>query len=113
MKKKTKLVLATAFATAISVPAIAQAEKTGEQVFKQSGCISCHGADGKGILPSAPDFTAKDSRLLKSDSVLIDHITNGYRSEGNSGVSMPAYKGQLSPNEIKNAVKYLKQTFKK
>ena len=113
MKKKTKIALAATFAVAISIPAVGHAEKTGEQVFKQTGCVSCHGVSGTGNIPGVPDFTKENGILVKDDSVLIDHITNGYRSEGNNGLSMPSYKRRLQPTEIENVVKYLKQTFKR
>ena len=43
--------------------------------------------------PGTPDFTSSDGSLSKSDSVLIDHISNGFQSEG-SPMAMPP-KGDI------------------
>ena len=42
--------------------------------------------------PGTPDFTSSDGALSKSDSVLIDHISNGFQSEG-SPMAMPPKAG--------------------
>lgn len=40
----------------------------GKAIYNQT-CISCHGADGKGTLPGAPDFTLLKGPLAQSDDV--------------------------------------------
>lgn len=83
----------------------------GEAVYRRS-CIACHGADGRGALPGVPDFTRADSRLGKSDAVLISNITNGLQSPG-SPMAMPAKGGDAALNEgdIEAVLGYLRQTF--
>ena len=84
---------------------------TGEAVYKQT-CITCHGANGKGAVPGAANFTDKKGVLNKSDSVLLAHIINGYQSPG-SPMAMPPRGGnpKLTDDDLKKALTYIKQTF--
>ena len=77
-------------------------------------CIACHGGDGKGAFPGTPDFTSSDGALSKSDNVLIDHITNGFQSEG-SPMAMPPKGGNanLDTAGIKAVLAYIRETFGK
>lgn len=83
----------------------------GQAVYGQT-CAACHGADGKGVVPGAPDFSAKDGVLKSPDSVLIDRITNGYQSKG-SPMAMPPKGGNasLTAQEISDVVAYMRQRF--
>ena len=77
-------------------------------------CIACHGGEGKGAFPGTPDFTSSDGVLSKTDSVLIDHITNGFQSEG-SPMAMPPKGGNpnLDDSGIKAVLSYIRETFGK
>lgn len=102
------LILGAAFAPlAHAGPDLAQ----GKNVYNQT-CIACHGADGKGVVPGAPDFTKKDGRLTKSDEMLIQHITNGFQTDG-SPLAMPAKGGNpsLTEEDIEDALAYIRQSF--
>jgi len=87
--------------------------KRGEAVFK-TNCILCHGinADGKGR--AAVLYDPPPANLTKSDKndeykTLI--ITLGGAAMGRSPV-MPVWEGQLTPQEIKDVVAYLKTVLK-
>jgi len=84
---------------------------SGEEVYA-STCIACHGGDGKGTVPGAPDFTNKSGRLSKSDEHLISSIANGMQSPG-SPMAMPAKGGNsaLTSGDVKNVLEYLRKTF--
>lgn len=86
---------------------------SGKAVYDKT-CIACHGADGKGVLPGAPDFTKLDGPLSKPDEVLLQHITEGFQSPG-SPMAMPAKGGNpnLTGVEIKAVLNYLKENFGK
>ncbi|NIB39731.1 c-type cytochrome [Pseudomaricurvus alkylphenolicus] len=78
----------------------------------ENNCMACHSADGRGGLPSVPDFTRKNGRLTKKDSELLSNIINGYQSSG-SLMAMPPRGGnsQLSDADLNAALKYIKASF--
>ena len=84
---------------------------SGKQVY-ESNCLACHGANGKGSIPSVPDFNAKNGRLSKSDSELLSNIITGIQSPGSS-MPMPPRGGnsQLSDTDLNAALKYIKASF--
>ena len=104
MKKLiTCLIIATA---ASSVYAM-----TGKEVYEKT-CIACHGANGKGAVPGAADFTDPKGRLTKPDDVLLKHIGSGFQTPG-SPMAMPAKGGNptLTDDDLKNALKYIRETY--
>lgn len=105
--------IAASLGFAVVVPkvgAAGDAEK-GQAIYSQS-CVACHGADGKGVVPGAPEFSAKDGVLKSADSVLIDRITNGYQSKG-SPMAMPPKGGNasLTAQDISDALTYIRKRF--
>jgi len=95
------------------VSAVISKGSTGMETYEKT-CIACHGGNGKGTLPGAPDFTSSDGALSKTDEVLIDHITNGFQSEG-SPMAMPPRGGNanLSATDISAVLKYIREAFGK
>ncbi len=63
-------------------------------------CATCHGANGRPVMPGTPDFS-RGERLLRSDIDLLKSIRAGM------GV-MPAYQGLLSDDEILDIVAHLR-----
>ena len=70
-------------------------------------CVKCHGSNGKGKVEGVPDLTNVIIKK-KSDKTLINSITNGIKGETEEDEDMPAWKGKLTEDEIKAAVKYVK-----
>ena len=68
----------------------------GKEVFSEQ-CSVCHGADGLGG-NGGPDLTTMP--LAKEQAGAEKQVTNG-------GGGMPAFKGQLSEEEIKNVAAYV------
>lgn len=91
------------------VPADSVAQ--GSAVFHQT-CIACHGANGKGMLPGMPDFNDPHGVLTLPETVLEKRITDGYHG-GNAPIAMPPKGGDanLTQNEIKDVIAYLRTTF--
>lgn len=63
-------------------------------------CAVCHGADGRPVLPGAPDFSSPTG-LLKGDLALLATIRSG------KGV-MPAFAGLLRDRDILDVVSHLR-----
>lgn len=74
----------------------------------ETRCMVCHGAQGKGdgpmgkaLKPPPTDFTSPKTKA-KSDADLLQVIQNGLPS-----TTMPAYKGQLSVQEVFDVLAYV------
>lgn len=80
---------------------VAQIEK-GKGVFT-ANCVSCHGPDGKGLIPQAAPLTNVEYIASRPLSELYQSVTAG------KGI-MPAWQDRLSPEERWAAVSYA-QTF--
>ena len=82
----------------------------GEKTLKAK-CAACHGPDGSGGTPTGkamgtPDLRSEDVQK-QTDAQLIDSTTNG------KGKKMPAYKGKLTDDQIKQLVGYIRELGKK
>ncbi|CZI89104.1 Cytochrome c555 [Legionella pneumophila] len=77
----------------------------GQYIYKKN-CMACHGADGKGVAPTIPDFTQKDGVLSKPSDVLFRSIKLGIGS-------MLAKGGNptLTDLDLKAALDYIQTTF--
>jgi cytochrome c553 len=89
--------------------------KNGERLFK-SGCITCHGADGRGAPQTLtefqrpdtfPDFTRCDQTTPEPNSVWKDVIVHGGPSRGFSQI-MPAFGELLTSDQIDDLIAYLR-----
>jgi cytochrome c6 len=74
-------------------------------------CAACHGPDGSGGTPTGkamgtPDLRSDDVQK-QTDAQLIESTTNG------KGKKMPAYKGKLTDDQIKQLVGYIRELGKK
>ncbi len=75
-------------------------------------CTNCHKEDGKGGISTidgkrikAPDFTT-DKQKKEPDAEYVEKIENGEKEDG-----MPAFKGKISDDDIKNLVKLIRKDF--
>ena len=89
--------------------------ENGERIYK-SGCIACHGGDGRGAPQTLteferpdtfPDFTLCDQTTIESNSTWKAMIVNGGPSRGFSEI-MPAFGKLLKPDEIDDVIAYLR-----
>jgi mono/diheme cytochrome c family protein len=73
-------------------------------------CAVCHGPDGSGNTPTGKAMGAADLRSdeaqKQTDAQLNDSITNGKNKK------MPAYKGKLTDDQIKQLVAYIRDLAK-
>lgn len=92
----TTLLVAMLLAVA---PARASDPLRGADLFR-THCASCHGHDGRPVLPVAPDLS-RPTALLKPDLTLLASIRSGRGA-------MPAYQGLLRDREILDIVAHLR-----
>ncbi len=85
--------------------------QSGIDIYSQT-CVACHGNNGKGTVPGAPDFTRSTGVLSQSDETLFQHIKLGFKSPG-SAMAMPPKGGNMSltDGDIKVIVEYLQEAF--
>jgi mono/diheme cytochrome c family protein len=96
-KKLTVVVVAMAI---FALPLASFAADAAADVFK-SKCAMCHGPDGKGKMAGTKDLGSAEVQKA-SDADLTATITNGKPPK------MPAYKGKLTDEQIKEMVKYVR-----
>lgn len=75
-------------------------------LYASNKCATCHGADGKGKLKGARDFTDPAWQKKESDAELASAIKNGKKP-------MPPYGDKLKEDEIKALVAYVRSFAKK
>ena len=101
-----KLILA-AIPVAFVFGAAARADGAGD--FKAK-CAMCHGADGAGSTPTGKALKVRDLGSAdvqgQTDAQLNDIVTNGKGK-------MPAYKGKLTAEQIKELVGFIRSLAKK
>ncbi len=72
----------------------------GQAIFEQN-CAVCHGADGVGVVPNAPDFTDVAFVAQRSATDFFQVVTEGRGA-------MPAWQGRLSAEERWAVIEYLR-----
>ncbi len=90
--------------------------KNGEKIYK-SGCIACHGDDGKGTPKTIagfkqprtfPDFTQCDQTTPEPNSAWKAVIVHGGPTRKFSQI-MPAFEDLLTSEEINDVIAYMRQ----
>jgi cytochrome c6 len=88
----------------------AHAQDNAATLFKTK-CAACHGPDGGGNTPTGKALGTADLRSdevqKQTDAQLTDSTANG------KGKKMPAYKGKLTDDQIKQLVGYIRELAKK
>jgi len=87
----------------------------GETLYKDAGCVSCHGADGTGDGPSAEGFKDSWGFPIQPADLTLKPFKSGpeaedlYRtlSTGLDGTPMPSYANVLAPRERWALVSYI------
>jgi mono/diheme cytochrome c family protein len=99
--------LAAAVLSLLAVPLHAQGD--GAALFKTK-CAACHGADGSGDTAMGKTLKIRDLRSAdvqkQTDAELTEITTNGKGK-------MPAYKGKLTDDQIKQLVAAIRDLAKK
>jgi mono/diheme cytochrome c family protein len=79
----------------------------------ENHCTKCHGADGKGQTKAGKKLQLKDYTDAKVQSEMTDEEMTKVINEGEKDKAgkekMKAYKGELSADEIKDLVVYIRK----
>lgn len=78
---------------------VAADTKNGARLYAQY-CQTCHGANGRGEVPGAPDFS-RSGALLKTDAALFSSIKSGRKG-------MPGFLGILKDRDLFDVIAYLR-----
>ncbi len=73
---------------------------TGQSTFAARGCIGCHGAGGKSLIPTYPSLAGRDAAFVKKN--LTD-----FRSGARQNPTMNAMAAGLSDSDINNLADYI------
>ena len=90
---------ATPSFTILSYPPRPPSSALGQQLY-QSQCVTCHGEDGKGVVPGARDFNDLDYMRGETPASFYAAVTEG-RGE------MPSFQNMLSSDERWDVVFYM------
>jgi len=90
-------------------------EAAGQRIFKESGCVTCHLADGSGPAPSLVGVYGSAVHLANGQTLTADsayvresilspaaQLVSGYKAV------MPSFQGQLSEEQILDLVAYIR-----
>jgi cytochrome c553 len=72
----------------------------GQSAYSARGCIGCHGAGGKSVVPTYPSLKGKDATFVRKN--LTD-----FRSGARKNPTMNAMAAGLSDADIKNLADYI------
>ena len=97
MKLVSTIVLTAALG--ISSSAFADAAK-GQSTYAARGCIGCHGAGGKSVVPTYPSLVGQDAAFVKKN--LTD-----FRSGARKNPTMNAMAAGLSDGDIDDLADYI------
>ncbi|MBI4469161.1 MAG: c-type cytochrome [Acidobacteria bacterium] len=86
----------------VAVAAAAPAGFNSQHYF-EGNCAACHGDDGKGVAPGAPDFTDTAWHRGHADDDPLTEVIHSGR-----GI-MPPFKDRLKKEEIKVLVTYVRK----
>ncbi len=98
MKLFSTVVLASVLA--VSGQAMAGDAAAGKSAYAAKGCIGCHGAGGKSVVPTYPSLLGKDAAYVKQN--LTD-----FRAGKRQNPTMNAMAAGLSDADIDNLSAYL------
>lgn len=94
------LILATLPAHALFGSRTKAAEQVGALLFRDKGCVHCHGAGGAGG-KKGPDLTGLRKDKLWTPAKITGQILNG-------GRKMPSFRDSLTDEEVTQLIAYLR-----
>lgn len=116
MKKSILIISAIAFMACGKKPegettAAAPAAISGEALFNEKGCATCHGAQGKGDGPVGAALKPKPRNFADAKWKFGDDLASVIKTinNGSPGTGMAPYKGVLTDAEIKAVAEHVRK----
>jgi len=89
--------------------------QTGERLFNQLGCVTCHVADNSGRGPSLAGLYGKPEKLRNGDSRLVDETLIRQAIVNPNSIIlpnyppiMPTFQGQINEEQVLQLIAYVK-----
>jgi len=89
--------------------------QTGERLFSQLGCVTCHVADGTGRGPSLAGLYGKPEKLRSGETRTVDEalirqaiVTPNALLLPNYPPVMPTFQGQINEEQVLQLIAYVK-----
>ncbi len=99
MRVKAVLIAMVSLLAILAVQARAGDMQKGREVYDMH-CVTCHGMNGYAIDMTIPSF-ANGDRMFLMDQEMLQSVRNGKNM-------MPAFRGLLSDEEIRDVITYLR-----
>ena len=99
MRVKAVLIAMVSLLAILAVQAGAGDMQKGREVYDMH-CVTCHGMNGYVIDMTIPSF-ANGDRMFLMDQEMLQSVRNGKNM-------MPAFRGLLSDEEIRDVITYLR-----
>lgn len=99
MRVKAVLIAMVSLLAVLAVQARAGDMQKGREVYDMH-CVTCHGMNGYAIDMTIPSF-ANGDRMFLMDQEMLQSVRNGKNM-------MPAFRGLLSDEEIRDVITYLR-----
>lgn len=119
MKKSILIISAIAFMACGKKPegestasaAAAPAAISGEALYNEKGCATCHGAQGKGDGPVGAALKPKPRNFADAKWKFGDDLASVIKTinNGSTGTGMAPYKGVLTDAEIKAVAEHVRK----
>ena len=99
MRRAFMIFVALVLVLASALSAHAGDMQNGREIYEMH-CVACHGMDGYAVDMTIPSF-ANGDRMFLMDQEMLQSIRNGKNL-------MPAFRGLLSDQEIRDVITYLR-----
>jgi mono/diheme cytochrome c family protein len=107
---------ATAFALTAPPPETSVLIENGKTLFRDAGCVECHGASGLGDGPSVPTLLDANGRPIRPLAFTAGLFRHGSSREnifltvvtGLDGTPMPSYRESLTTDQIWAVASYIR-----
>ena len=94
-----RLTIATVCAVSLCTSVHAADPEQGRSIY-ETHCGMCHGDDGRGMVPGAPDF-GRGQGLFVADTDIVRKLRAGFGG-------MPAYEGLLREQQLLDVVAFIR-----